>query len=321
MANAYHHDGLGLPRRSIPARPAATRSVLSQRFQALLDLTDWFTLVPGLIGVLLAAPFIFDLEHGTYRLAWTQSITRRRWLLGKLGAADRRRVVAAGALDPAPHLVAHPSVHLDGRLDNGDYDTEGTVAIGYTLFALGLRSRWAPSGGAPPRRSPSPSSATSPCASSSTLAPRPPRPAAEGNLEGHQPGAPQQRPHPQQRSAPPRPPISAAAASSAATPSSPPRQAAAPSSRPSTSPRVTSGLSSSPRPASSSASPRCSSRSPPGGPTSGPSERRALPPMPDAAGAHVGDAREPQRRHSVDESLLSLAACLIGSRRVRSSFC
>jgi hypothetical protein len=31
-----------------------------------------------------------------------------------------------------------PDIHLNGRLDNGTYDAIGTVAIGYTLFALGL---------------------------------------------------------------------------------------------------------------------------------------------------------------------------------------
>jgi hypothetical protein len=94
--------------------------------------------VPGLIGVLLAAPFILDLEHRTYRLAWTQSITRGRWLLGKLGLAVVTAVAAAGALTLLLTWWRTPSVHLDGRLLNGNYDSTGTVVIGYTLFALGL---------------------------------------------------------------------------------------------------------------------------------------------------------------------------------------
>jgi hypothetical protein len=140
MAAAYHHDGL--------ASCVAVKSVGScgesvgefqTRFESLLQLTDWFTLLPGLIGVLLAAPFIFDLEHGTYRLAWTQSITRRRWLAGKLGLPIAAAIVAAGALILLLTWWRAPEVHLNGnRLDNGTYDAEGIVAIGYTLFALGL---------------------------------------------------------------------------------------------------------------------------------------------------------------------------------------
>ena len=109
-----------------------------QRFQALTTLANWFTLIPGLIGVLLAAPFIFDLEHGTYRLAWTQSITRGRWLLGKLGLAVVTAVLAAGALTLLFTWWRAPNVHINGRLDTGNYDTTGTVVIGYTLFALAL---------------------------------------------------------------------------------------------------------------------------------------------------------------------------------------
>src|SRR5262249_43034928 len=109
-----------------------------QRFQSLIDLSNWFTLLPGLIGILLAAPFIFDLEHGTYRLAWTQSITRGRWLRGKPRLSVLRAVLSAGALILLFTWWRAPSVHTDGRLENGNYDSTGTVMIGYTLFALAL---------------------------------------------------------------------------------------------------------------------------------------------------------------------------------------
>jgi ABC-type transport system involved in multi-copper enzyme maturation permease subunit len=139
MANAYHHDGLGACLSANPD-PTCVNHIgdFRQRFQSLLDLAAWFNLVPGLIGVLLAAPFILDLEHGTYRLAWTQSITRRRWLLGKLGFAVVAAVLAACALIVLFTWWRGPSVHLDGRLVSANYDFTGTVVIGYTLFALGL---------------------------------------------------------------------------------------------------------------------------------------------------------------------------------------
>jgi hypothetical protein len=139
MANAYHQDGLAAC-LSINPDPTCANGLgdFRQNFQSLLDLANWFTLVPGLIGVLLAAPFILDLEHGTYRLAWTQSITRSRWLLGKLGMAVVAAVLAAGALILLFTWWRAPSVHIDGRLATGNYDFTGTVVIGYTLFALGL---------------------------------------------------------------------------------------------------------------------------------------------------------------------------------------
>jgi hypothetical protein len=140
MANAYHDSGLGSCVTAVKGASGCDESIgeFQMRFEGLVHLTDWFTLVPGLIGVLLAAPFIFDLEHGTYRLAWTQSITRRRWLVGKLALPVAAAVVAAGVLILLLTWWRTPQVHLNGRLDNGTYDSEGTVAIGYTLFALGL---------------------------------------------------------------------------------------------------------------------------------------------------------------------------------------
>ncbi len=141
MANAYHQDGLAACLSINPSKPVLCGNELGdfqQRFQALTTLANWFTLIPGMIGVLLAAPFIFDLENGTYRLAWTQSITRGRWLLGKLGLPVASAVLAAGALILLFTWWRAPNVHINGRLDIGNYDTTGTVVIGYTLFALAL---------------------------------------------------------------------------------------------------------------------------------------------------------------------------------------
>jgi hypothetical protein len=139
MANAYHDDGLAACLSMDPG-PTCANAIgdFHQRFQSTLDLSNWFNLVPGLIGILLAAPFILDLEQGTYRLAWTQSITRRRWLLGKLGMPLAAALVAAGAMIALFTWWRSSSIHLDGRLDSGNYDFTGTVVVGYTVFALAL---------------------------------------------------------------------------------------------------------------------------------------------------------------------------------------
>jgi hypothetical protein len=139
MAHAYHHDGLAACLTNNP-NPVCANKVggFEARFQSLSDLANWFTLVPGLIGVLLAAPFILDLEHGTYRLAWTQSITRGRWLAGKLGIAITAALLAGGALTLLFNWWRGPEAQLNGRLLTGIYDSTGTVVLGYTLFALGL---------------------------------------------------------------------------------------------------------------------------------------------------------------------------------------
>lgn len=138
MWDAYQHAGLGACIVHQAPRCDIEIGLFRERFGGISNLASWFNLLPGLIGVLLAAPLVSDLENGTYRLAWTQSITRRRWLLGKLGLPVVAALLAAGGMIALFSWWRTPVAHLDGRLDNGVFDTTGTVMLGYTLFALGL---------------------------------------------------------------------------------------------------------------------------------------------------------------------------------------
>jgi ABC-type transport system involved in multi-copper enzyme maturation permease subunit len=139
IADAYSHAGLGSC-VSVQSSNACQTAIVSftTQWASLVGLVTWLTLIPGLIGVLLAAPFLLDLESGTYRLAWTQSITRRRWLAGKLGLAIACSLAASLVLVLLMTWWHAPWAHLQGRLDSPTYDFEGTVIFGYGLFALGL---------------------------------------------------------------------------------------------------------------------------------------------------------------------------------------
>jgi ABC-type transport system involved in multi-copper enzyme maturation permease subunit len=139
MASTYHRDGLSacLGQNISPSCDDAIQGFTSH-FDQLGSLIAWFTLVPGLVGVLLAAPFVLEMESGTYRLAWTQSITRRRWIAGKLGLAIGAALLAALAFTVLITWWRIPLVHLEGRMDPSVFDSEGTAVFGYTLFALGL---------------------------------------------------------------------------------------------------------------------------------------------------------------------------------------
>lgn len=96
----------------------------------------WLNLVPGLIGVALAAPLLLDLETGTTRLAWTQSITRRRWLATKGIVAVGTVLLAGSAFGLLFTWYQKPFDRIWGRWD--EFGFEGTVPLAYVLFALGL---------------------------------------------------------------------------------------------------------------------------------------------------------------------------------------
>jgi len=139
IANAYHHDGVAACAGANPSQ--ACGNVLGNfmsHYESIRNTTVWLTLLPGIIGVSLAAPLALELEHGTHRLAWTQSITRRRWLAGKIGMAVAAALLATLALTLLLTWWRIPFVHLNGRIDPAEYDAEGIVPYGYALFALGL---------------------------------------------------------------------------------------------------------------------------------------------------------------------------------------
>jgi hypothetical protein len=139
LASAYHSDGLSACVGVAPSHACqAAFDAFFGRFGHLGDMLAWMTLVPGVFGVLLAAPLVSQLEHGTYRLDWTQSITRGRWLAGKLGLAVATALGGAILLTLLITWWRTPFVHIQGRVNNSTYDSEGTVVAAYALFALGL---------------------------------------------------------------------------------------------------------------------------------------------------------------------------------------
>ena len=55
-------------------------------------------IAPAILGVFWGAPLVArEFEAGTYRLAWTQSVSRSRWLLTKLAIGALATIIAAGA--------------------------------------------------------------------------------------------------------------------------------------------------------------------------------------------------------------------------------
>jgi hypothetical protein len=95
---------------------------------------------PGLIGIFWGAPLIArEVEAGTHRLAWTQSVTRFRWLAVKLGLAGLASMAAAGLLSL---MVTWWSSPLDragmNRLDPTLFSERGLVPVGYAAFAFAL---------------------------------------------------------------------------------------------------------------------------------------------------------------------------------------
>jgi phosphotransferase system glucose/maltose/N-acetylglucosamine-specific IIC component len=140
MASVYAHEGLSgcIARRGPGDACNETVAAFQTRFTGFNMLFQWSSLLPPLCALLLAAPFLLDLDGGTYRLFWTQSITRRRWLVTKLGLSVIGTIAAAALLTVLATWSRAPLDHLNGRMGTSTYDIEGVVPTAYALFVLGL---------------------------------------------------------------------------------------------------------------------------------------------------------------------------------------
>jgi hypothetical protein len=88
---------------------------------------------PALLGAFWGAPLVArELEGGTQRLVWTQSVTRGRWLATRLGLAVLAAAVAMGVLTLAVTWWAAP-------LDGVQSDTHGSLPARLTPVAFGMR--------------------------------------------------------------------------------------------------------------------------------------------------------------------------------------
>jgi ABC-type transport system involved in multi-copper enzyme maturation permease subunit len=97
-------------------------------------------LVPALIGIFWGAPLIArEVETGTHRLAWNQSVTRTRWLVTKLAIIGGASVATVGLLSWAITSWAHRIDEANGdRIKPLIYGARGVVPISYALFAFVL---------------------------------------------------------------------------------------------------------------------------------------------------------------------------------------
>ncbi|MDJ1135021.1 transporter [Streptomyces iconiensis] len=105
-------------------------------------------LIPAVTGMFWGAPLITrELEAGTYRLAWNQTVTRTRWLATKLTLTGVATMAAAalaslavtwwsGPIDQAVNSGGTGADPFYPRIDPLVFGGRGIVPIGYAAFAF-----------------------------------------------------------------------------------------------------------------------------------------------------------------------------------------
>jgi ABC-2 family transporter protein len=117
-----------------------TSLLRSQYGQTMLFLAAGFGLVPVLIGAFWGAPLIArELETGTHRLVWNQSVPRRRWLAVKLTVLGLASMAVAGALGALLTWAAGPVDQVTGdRFSALLFSARGIAPIGCAAFGFTL---------------------------------------------------------------------------------------------------------------------------------------------------------------------------------------
>lgn len=120
---------------------AAPAGAYMARFAWLQLLLGGSLLVlPAITGMFCAAPLVArELETGTFRLVWTQSVSRIRWLTVKVAVVGTASVAASGLLswlttwwfEPADQVQHHKFV-------DSTFGIRDVVPLGYAAFAFAV---------------------------------------------------------------------------------------------------------------------------------------------------------------------------------------
>lgn len=104
----------------------------------LQHLIEASVIVPALMGAFWGAPLAArEFESGTFRLAWTQGVTRTTWLVTRIAVGALASIATAGLFSLMATWWSSP---LD-RLHNtpfGMFDSRDLVPMGYAAFGFTL---------------------------------------------------------------------------------------------------------------------------------------------------------------------------------------
>jgi hypothetical protein len=92
--------------------------------------------VPPLLGIFWGAPLLArELENGTHRLAWTQSVSRSRWLLTKLAVGTAVTALVAVGVTLTITWWSR-AVDKAGTIPFAVFDRRDIAPIAYAIFAF-----------------------------------------------------------------------------------------------------------------------------------------------------------------------------------------
>jgi hypothetical protein len=153
---AHLYDTSGIPgcRAHGDCRALASSFLNSEQSDHVYTMATFLGLAvvlitPAIIGMFWGAPLVGrELEMGTFRLAWNQSVTRNRWIAVKLAAIGLAAIATTGLLSLISTWWVSPVYRASvlagssppgvGKFTPAVFAGQGIVPIGYAAFAFVL---------------------------------------------------------------------------------------------------------------------------------------------------------------------------------------
>jgi ABC-type transport system involved in multi-copper enzyme maturation permease subunit len=138
IANSYHHLVMNCSVNHVGCGDIdGTVFGSNGVFTSLVQ--DLAMAVPLVFGILWGASLVAgEFEASTEDFAWTQGVTRRRWVLTNLGWALFVAAAWGGALAALFTWWRGPNNALDSPVKFIYFDVQGVAPIAYTVFAMAL---------------------------------------------------------------------------------------------------------------------------------------------------------------------------------------
>jgi len=141
MASAYQQLGIGACLAEVTRDPNCNTALYTflGDFGFAISAVGWLNALPLLLGLFVGAPLLArEVEQGTFRLAWTQSVPRLRWLAVKLTGVLGVALLASAALTALLTWWFGPLHQFGALYFPLTFDFEGAVPLAYAAYALTL---------------------------------------------------------------------------------------------------------------------------------------------------------------------------------------
>jgi hypothetical protein len=141
LHDEYQSDGIAACVADPASRAGCAELVASfvDRHRQASSRLIWAAFLPALAGVFVGAPLLArEFEHGTWRLAFTQTVTRTRWLTAKLAIVGAGAVLVAIAFAMLLTWWREPLDAIEGRMRAPAFMVAAPTLAAATLFAFAL---------------------------------------------------------------------------------------------------------------------------------------------------------------------------------------